>query len=124
MEKHQTNKEVQQDTSKALKQKTNQDFNGRQPLKDMNLNAQEELEEKQDKDEEEKPETETPGIGDDQQTDSERITMAAKEPNDQQQYKPDAPVEDEPVTKKPAEQIGDADAPAIVNGKGNKVVNK
>jgi hypothetical protein len=124
MEKHQTSKEVQQDTSKALKQKTNQDFNGRQPLKDMNLNAQEELEEKQDKDEEEEPETETPGIGDDQQTDSEKITMAAKERKEQQPYKPEAPVEEEPVTKKPEEIKGDDDAPAIVNERGSQIVNK
>jgi hypothetical protein len=116
MEKHQTNKEVEQDTSKALKQKTNQDFNGKKPsASDPNLNA--------DKDDEEKPETETPGIGDDQPTDSEKITMGTKEKKEQP-YKPEAPVEDEPITKKPAEVIGDDDAPAIVNERGSQVVNK
>lgn len=106
MEKHQTSNEIAEDTSNALKQKTNQDFNGKKPdSNDPDL-----------KEKTETPETEVPGIGDDQPTESGVITMEDEERNDTDEYKTEEPIEDEPLNPKPQSGIeGDSDAEQVVN---------
>lgn len=105
MEKHQTNKEIKEDTVNALKQKTNQDFNGKKPLSnDPDLK-------------EKTPETEVPGIGDDKKKNpGEIIGENDKKAGSEEEYKPEAPVTDEPINPRPEEGIdGDSDASAIIN---------
>ena len=110
MEKHQTINENKEDTANALKQKTNQDFNGKKPIpNDPSLK-------------EEKPETEVPGIGDDKKKDSGEIIMEDEERNDTDEYKTETPIEEEPLNPKPQQGIeGDSDAQQVVNKDDNKV---
>lgn len=105
MEKHQTVKENKEDTANALKQKTNQDFNGKKPIpNDPDLKK-------------ETPETEVPGIGDDKpKNPGEIIGENDKKGGSTEEYKPDAPITDEPINPRPDEGIeGDSDAPTIIN---------
>ena len=105
MEKHQTVNENKEDTANALKQKTNQDFNGKKPLpNDPDMKK-------------ETPETEVPGIGDDKKKNpGEIIGENEKRGGSPDKYKPEPPVEDQPLNPKPDEIIeGDSDAPTIVN---------
>ena len=111
MEKNQTTKENEEDTANALKQKTNQDFNSKKPLSnDPDLK-------------EEKPETEVPGIGDDKKKNpGEIIGENEKRGGANEKYKPEPPIEDEPINPLPDEGIeGDSDAPTIVTKEDGKV---
>ena len=105
MEKRQTTTENKIDTANALKQKTNQDFNGKKPIpNDPDLKK-------------ETPETEVPGIGDDKKKNpGEIIGEKEKKEGGTEEYKPEPPVADQPLNPKPDEIIeGDSDAPTIVN---------
>lgn len=110
MEKRQTVNESKEDTAKALKQKTNQDFNGKKPLPndpDMKKDT---------------PPTEVPGIGDDKKKNPGEIIGEdgkTKEGNDQ--YKPEPPTGDEPLNPVPDEEVieGDSDAPRILNNEND-----
>lgn len=113
MEKRQTANESKEDTAKALKQKTNQDFNGKKPLpNDPDM--------KKETPESEAPETETPGIGDDKKKDpmpDEIIGEDKKRGSTDEQYKPEPVTEDKPLNSQPDEVVeGDSDAPSpIIN---------
>ena len=105
MEKHQTINENKEDTANALKQKTNQDFNGKKPIpNDPSLK-------------EEGTETEVPGIGDDKKKNPGEIIMEdEKRSPSTDQHKPEPPVEEEPLNPKPTQGIeGDSDAQQLVN---------
>lgn len=112
MEKRQTLTENKEDTSNALKQKTNQDFNGKKPIpNDPDLKK-------------EHPETEVPGIGDDKKKNpGEIIGENDKKGGSTEEYKPEPPITDEPINPLPDEGIeGDSDAPAIVNNQNDDKV--
>ncbi|QNA46333.1 hypothetical protein [Lacibacter sediminis] len=105
MEKRQTVSENTQDTANALKQKTNQDFNGKKPLpNDPDLK-------------EKTPETEVPGIGDDKKKiPGEVIGENEKKGSTTEEHKPEPPSVDEPINPLPDEVIeGDSSAPTIIN---------
>lgn len=111
MEKRQTVNESREDTANALKQKTNQDFNGKKPDPN-NPNMKKET-----------PETETPGIGDDQKKDpipDEIIGEDGKRKEGNDQYKPEPVTGDEPINPQPDEVVeGDSDAPTPIVNKEN-----
>ena len=111
MEKRQTTNENKEDTANALKQKTNQDFNGKKPIpNDPSL-------------QEEETQTEVPGIGDDKKKNPGEIVMDKKEENKSTgEYKPESPAEEEPLNPKPKEGIeGDSDAEQVINKDDAKV---
>lgn len=110
MKKIQTQKEINEDTANALKQKTNQDFNGRKPLPgDPDLK-------------EETPETELPGIGDDKKKKPGEIIGENEKRGGAKKNKPEPPIEDEPLNPLPEKGIeGDSDAPTVVHKGDGKV---
>ncbi len=112
MEKHQTTNEINEDTANALKQKTNQDFNGKKPIpNDPELK-------------EEAPETEVPGIGDDKKKNPGEIVGEDEERSSTtEEYKPEPPAEDEPINPLTDETIqGDSDTPTIINKENDNKV--
>ena len=111
MEKNQTFNENKEDTANALKQKTNQDFNGKKPApNDPALK-------------EEAPETEVPGIGDDKKKNPGEIVGEDKNRSGvTEEYKPETPAEEEPLNPLPDEAVeGDSDAPAIIKKEDKQV---
>lgn len=106
MDKRQTINENKAETEKALKQKTNQDFNGKKPLpNDPDLKK-------------EHPEPEVPGLeGDKKKKPAETTTGDdGKTKGSVEEFKPEPPSTDTPLNPKPDETIaGDSDAPTIVN---------
>ena len=104
MDKRQTIKENKEETEKALKQKTNQDFNGKKPLpNDPDLKK-------------EKPEPEVPGIEGDKQKSPTTTGDDGKPKGTTEEYNPEPPTTEKPLNPLPDETIaGDSDAPTILN---------
>jgi hypothetical protein len=104
MDKRQTINENKEETAKALKQKTNQDFNGKKPLpNDPDLKK-------------ETPEPEVPGIEGKKNKTGSAVGNDGKIKDSSEDYKPEPPTTDTPLNPLPDETIaGDSDAPTIVN---------
>lgn len=105
MDKRETITENKEETEKALKQKTNQDFNGKKPLpNDPDLKK-------------EKPEPEVPGIEDKKKNSTSGVDEKQKTKGSSEEYKPEQPdTTDKPLNEKPDETVaGDSDAPTILN---------
>ena len=111
MEKNQVDERSHTTTDTESKQNPNEEFNGKQTA------TNEPEVKKEDK------ETEVPGIGDDNEIESDEITMGSQDIANKEEDKEEAS-EEEPINGKPDERkIGDSDAAPVVNRTENEVVN-